>query len=148
MDDKPCPAHIKTAITRFDHAAQDYAFKGSAHPDEWEEIELTYAQARAKLEAAYLDLHDEVKRLRAERLYIVGWNAGWDEAQYQAAHGRPSDGDITPKYEFTSAEMAAVEAERDALRAALESIANNTCCDGCQEAALVARAALKGDDND
>ncbi len=68
--------------------------------------------------AAYLDLHDEVKRLRAERLYIVGWNAGWDEAQYQAAHGRPSDGDITPKYEFTSAEMAAVEAERDALRAA------------------------------
>ena len=26
---------------------------------------------------------------------------------------------------------------------ALESIANNTCCKGCQEAALVARAALK-----
>jgi len=30
------------------------------------------------------------------------------------------------------------------LEAALSSIANNTCCDRCQEAALVARAALKG----
>lgn len=28
------------------------------------------------------------------------------------------------------------------LRSALESIAGNTCCDKCQEAALVARAAL------
>ena len=30
------------------------------------------------------------------------------------------------------------------LEAALSSIASNTCCDGCQEAALVARAALEG----
>lgn len=30
------------------------------------------------------------------------------------------------------------------LRAVLESIAKNTCCEGCQEAALVARQALKG----
>ena len=29
------------------------------------------------------------------------------------------------------------------LREALQSISNNTCCDNCQEAALVARAALK-----
>jgi len=29
------------------------------------------------------------------------------------------------------------------LREALRSIASNTCCDRCQEAALVARAALK-----
>jgi RNase P subunit RPR2 len=35
---------------------------------------------------------------------------------------------------------AADEIER--LRAALESITKNTCCDRCQEAALVARAAL------
>jgi hypothetical protein len=33
-------------------------------------------------------------------------------------------------------------AERDALQSVLRSIANNTCCDGCQEAARVARAAL------
>jgi hypothetical protein len=30
------------------------------------------------------------------------------------------------------------------LEEALRSIAANTCCDKCQEAALVARAALKG----
>jgi hypothetical protein len=29
------------------------------------------------------------------------------------------------------------------LREVLQSISNNTCCDNCQEAALVARAALK-----
>lgn len=31
------------------------------------------------------------------------------------------------------------------LEAALQSIASNTCCDKCQEAALVARAALEGE---
>lgn len=30
------------------------------------------------------------------------------------------------------------------FRTALQSIANNTCCDRCQEAAAVARAALQG----
>lgn len=42
----------------------------------------------------------------------------------------------------------ALEAERDALREALESIAANTCCDRCQEAALVARAALAKGESD
>lgn len=36
----------------------------------------------------------------------------------------------------------AAEAQRDAARKALESIAKNTCCESCQEASLVARAAL------
>jgi hypothetical protein len=36
---------------------------------------------------------------------------------------------------------AADEIER--LRSALQSIANNACCDGCQEAALVAKSALR-----
>lgn len=34
------------------------------------------------------------------------------------------------------------ERQRDAARAALESIAANSCCDRCQEAALVAKKAL------
>lgn len=45
-------------------------------------------------------------------------------------------------------EVTQLRAERDRLRAALESIAKNTCCEGCQEAALVARQALKGLTND
>ena len=36
----------------------------------------------------------------------------------------------------------AAEDECARLRAALQSIANSACCGGCQEAALVARAAL------
>jgi len=35
------------------------------------------------------------------------------------------------------------DAEIKRLRDVLQSISNNTCCDNCQEAALVARAALK-----
>jgi len=41
-----------------------------------------------------------------------------------------------------------LEAEVERLRAALQSIANNTCCDGCQEAARVAAKALRGGDDD
>jgi hypothetical protein len=40
-----------------------------------------------------------------------------------------------------SREEAANEIQR--LRSALQSIADNTCCDGCQEAALVAKRALR-----
>jgi hypothetical protein len=39
--------------------------------------------------------------------------------------------------------LDAAERERDEARAALKSIAASTCCDGCQEAALVAKAALE-----
>ena len=38
---------------------------------------------------------------------------------------------------------AVYEDEVQPLRKALESIAANTCCDKCQEAALVAKAALR-----
>jgi hypothetical protein len=48
--------------------------------------------------------------------------------------GRPS--------ELTRALYVASD-EIDRLRSVLESIAKNTCCDKCQEAALVAKAALK-----
>ena len=44
-------------------------------------------------------------------------------------------------FQLTVCGEAANEIER--LREALQSIASNTCCEGCQEAALVARAALK-----
>lgn len=66
-----------------------------------------------------IDLRAEHDRLTSERGYIVGWNHGFDEAQYQVEHGRPSDGDIAPKWQFTETEMKAVEAERDRLREAL-----------------------------
>lgn len=45
-------------------------------------------------------------------------------------------------------EIAELAAEVAELRAALRSIANNTCCDRCNEAALVARAALNEEEYD
>lgn len=41
---------IKAAITRFDKAAQDFAFLGSAHPDEHLTIRQEYHLARESLE--------------------------------------------------------------------------------------------------
>ena len=43
---------------------------------------------------------------------------------------------------------ADLEAEIARLREALQSIAANSCCDKCQEAALVARQALQESSND
>lgn len=40
---------IKAAITRFDNAAQAFAFKGAAHPDDWSAIEHQYEAAKANL---------------------------------------------------------------------------------------------------
>jgi len=39
-----------------------------------------------------------------------------------------------------------LRAENQRLREAIESIAKNTCCEPCQEAALVARQALAGEE--
>ena len=54
-------------------------------------------------------------------------------------------------YELARVARRAAEADNKRLRgeklqliATLQSIASNTCCDKCQEAALVARAALAG----
>ena len=46
------------------------------------------------------------------------------------------------KYSTWEAEVKALRAEVKRLEKALRSIANNTCCDGCGEAARVARAAI------
>lgn len=49
--------------------------------------------------------------------------------------------------ELLERDLAAGQARIVALTEALQSIAKNTCCEGCQEAALVARAALTAPDS-
>ena len=49
---------------------------------------------------------------------------------------------IERQLEFVCLERDEALAHIAALTAALESIAKNTCCDRCQEAALVAQAVL------
>jgi hypothetical protein len=50
---------------------------------------------------------------------------------------------VRPCREEAYADLEKQDAEIERLRDVLQSISNNTCCDNCQEAALVARAALK-----
>ncbi|WP_175487924.1 hypothetical protein [Sphingomonas sp. NFR04] len=37
------------AVTRFERAARDHAFKGAAHPDDWAEIDRIFLLAKAHL---------------------------------------------------------------------------------------------------
>jgi hypothetical protein len=70
-----------------------------------------------------INLFDEYNKLKAENNRL-----------------REENYDLTLTF-LLSKEKADDEIER--LRHVLQSISNNTCCDNCQEAALVARAALK-----
>jgi hypothetical protein len=46
--------------------------------------------------------------------------------------------------EKAEADVVRLQAERDELRAALQSIADNSCCTPCREAGLFAKQALEG----
>lgn len=50
--------------------------------------------------------------------------------------------DYEPEQEEGPSELELVYGQLHKAQKALQSIADNTCCEGCQEAALVARAAL------
>lgn len=40
------PQDIRRAISRFEKEVRNHAFKGTAHPSEYEEIEIAYLQAK------------------------------------------------------------------------------------------------------
>jgi hypothetical protein len=78
------------------------------------------------------DYADEVKAV-ADHIEALGAQLKMvleREAETQARHDSKLD---------------ALEAKLAKAMTALTSIANNTCCGGCQEAALVARAAIRGE---
>lgn len=74
-----------------------------------------------KKNIALRKVHDEIQRLRAE-LAARAAPCHIDGCQYDT--------------------LDRLRAENARLREALRSIAGNTCCDNCREAALVASAAL------
>jgi hypothetical protein len=86
-------------------------------------------------EVPFLHMHDmiEVKHKDYNSHWklvpLPAWSVDFDSSRYPVVAYR-----VVKKAD-------ASEIER--LREALQSISNNTCCDNCQEAALVARAALK-----
>jgi len=97
----------------------------------------------------------EIERLRAEVQVWINHTktAVWSDSEEckllteenAKLRGDLLHADITISLLNSGAELQAVLSENAKLRAALSSIAKNTCCGGCGEAALVARAALGGE---
>ncbi len=67
------------------------------------------------------------------------WCADIEQSKQIESCGHPIQCQIGDEYGHFTCSWCA---ETERLREALESIAKNTCCDSCQEAALVAEAAL------
>lgn len=59
----------KRLITLFDKACQDYAFKGSMHPDDWDGIDEAYQSARQSLERHIDKLRNLSKKARHAENY-------------------------------------------------------------------------------
>lgn len=106
---------------------------------------------RSGVEAArgedVMDVDGLIERLRkdAPPLGLEYWDPTYDVRQEAATalatlrdEREAAWASVQPEIE----KRKAAEAERDRLRDALRSIAANTCCDTCREAALAARAAL------
>ena len=70
--------------------------------------------------------------------HAKAYRENWSPETINALHPFVAD------FEEAAAELDRREARLTALEQALTSIANGSCCGCCQEAALVARAALKG----
>ena len=86
-------------------------------------------------EVPFLHMHDmiEVKHKdynpHWKLVPLPAWSVDFDSSRYPVVAYR-----VVKKADASEIEQ---------LRHVLQSISNNTCCDNCQEAALVARAALK-----
>ena len=77
--------------------------------------------AAARAEGAR-EAQAKLDELRSDRPFIVGWNEGFAEAEYQQAHGKPSDGDLSPQYQHTAKEVAEAQAKIARLTEALNDI--------------------------
>lgn len=93
------------------------------------------------------DCQEAVKRLTRDREAVMREGQGGrtmsDIVRRLRSHDdcllRPIRGDVAEAAD----EIERLLAEVERLREALQSIAGNTCCDSCQEAARVARKALE-----
>ena len=45
-----CSRKAKMLLTRYGHASEDFALKGSMHPDDWDDIDARLLKARAQIE--------------------------------------------------------------------------------------------------
>ena len=108
--------------------------------EEAERLAATYVSgARSIVATALRSLAAERDALRAERDDLAK-RLKDAERERNHQHGRADRN--AAQYAAEQAKREQLQAENKKLRTALRSIAANTCCDLCQEAALIARAAL------
>jgi hypothetical protein len=88
-------------------------------------ISVEDGQFDVAVEKLISELHQSAEAAEGEVARLGRLNAEWSKCNLQIV-----------------AKCSSVERQLAELREALERIAANTCCDRCQEAALVARAAL------
>lgn len=143
----------------------------TAHEWEEIEIPTTHAIAVVKLGLAIADLESAEKRaedaekerddLQREYTELDAMREKAEAERDDITEARLRDGQVIVKqyreltelrakleshgpdgHNVSNAQYVALRAELAKCREALECIARNTCCDRCQEAAVVARAAL------
>lgn len=100
----------------------DHSNDDGPNPDYPEYVLATHCDelvAAARAEGAR-EAQAKLDELRSDRPFIVGWNEGFAEAEYQQAHGKPSDGDLSPQYQHTAKEVAEAHAKIARLTEALK----------------------------
>jgi chromosome segregation ATPase len=124
-------AALTTATARLAEVEQE-----RDHASDWSD---RYREQLRQAEAALAARDAELAVARAEvaRKDEVIWALRGDQDDLRAEMARRDSQDAQ-----TYKAKCEAEAELAALREALESIANNSCCGSCREASLVASAAL------
>ncbi len=99
--------------------------------------DLKFCEQHGREQSKEIDqLKGELAAVKLDRVKLTRDIEKWHKAAMDA-------GVICHVGGYTSQPM---RGQRDRYRIALESIAKNTCCKGCQEAALVAKSALRVSD--
>ena len=91
-------------------------------------------------------MRDALKEI-TEMTRSSGYGPAWESHRIavKALNSTAERDGVIALYNASVKKVEELSAEGARMRDALESIANNTCCEGCQEAKRVALAALKGE---
>lgn len=70
-----CSRKAKMLLTRYGHASEDFAFKGSMHPDDWDAIDANLLKARAQIENYIATLEAAIAVTRAMNTALTARSA-------------------------------------------------------------------------
>lgn len=70
-----CSRKAKMLLTRYGHASEDFALKGSMHPDDWDAIDANLLKARAQIENYIATLEAAIAVTRAMNTALTARSA-------------------------------------------------------------------------